>query len=179
RGRRPGCGIPLRHPHRPGSDPRGRRRPPRLNTPMPLQLLDRPPTILTRAERPDPDDLAAAGVAASLALWAAGGVLLLGSLADLGILWTVQRQTTPQWEFAALLRTAETLPRVVIALALVAGALYLRGSTWLGAYGLIALGTLLLGSFGAAVAVLIAQDYGALSRVASAATEGASRAVAL
>lgn len=147
---------------------------------MPIQLLDRPHVIVTRAERgPDPDVAATVSDAASVAMLAAAGALLLGSLVDLIVLWAVQRQTTPQWEFLALLDTVEAIPRMVTGLAFIGGALYFRRTASLLGYRLIALGAVLLGLVGAVVAGMIMIDYLALSRIESAATEGPLQGVAL
>jgi hypothetical protein len=147
---------------------------------VPIQLLDRPPVIVTRPQsRPDPDVAATVSDAASVIMWAAAGVLLLGSALDLALLWGVQRQPTPQWEFTALLSTAQLLPLFVMGLAFAGGALLLRGTATLAGYRLIAVATLLLGLVGAAIALRTGSEYISLSRVASAATEGPLRAVAL
>ena len=98
---------------------------------------------------------------------AAGLIFLVGSVLDLGILWIFQRQPNPQWEFTALATTAEGLPRLVLALALLYGGLYLGGSTALMAYRLVALTAIGVALAGAAVGGLMLTDFFVLRREVS------------
>lgn len=100
---------------------------------------------------------------ASTAFWAGGLVLLAGGLLDLGTLWIAQRQETLQWEFVAVSRTTEAVPRIVLALALCHGALYLRRSDTLWAYRALAAGLLVLGVAGLVLGGLTFTQYVALS----------------
>jgi hypothetical protein len=101
---------------------------------------------------------------ASWGLSAAGWIFLLGTVLDLGILWVFQRQEGAQFEFTALASTAEGLPRIVLAVALLYAGLYVGGSTSLIAFRL--LGLLLIGValLGAVVGALMLTDYFVLRR---------------
>jgi len=99
-------------------------------------------------------------VAAALSV--AGLIFLIGSLVDVALLWTVQRQPNPQWEFQALATTAEGLPRVVRGLAPIFGAMYVRRSTSLIKYRLFGLLLVCLGLLGIAIAGLMVTDFFAL-----------------
>jgi hypothetical protein len=102
---------------------------------------------------------------AAAALLAAGLVFVAGSLADYVILWLINRQDGPQWEFAAVTTTVEGMSRIVLGVALVYAGLHLRArpSVWLrralgAALLLIALAALVL-------AALMAMDFLALRNV--------------
>ncbi|MGH7552746.1 MAG: hypothetical protein ACREMQ_06925 [Longimicrobiales bacterium] len=97
-----------------------------------------------------------------LVLSAAGLIFLLGTLLDFVILWGFQRQAVPQWEFTALASTAEGLPRLILALALIYAAMHARGSTSLLGYRFLALGLIFIGLAGAAIGALMVTDYFAL-----------------
>jgi hypothetical protein len=91
-------------------------------------------------------------------------LFLAGAAYDLGILWIVQRQGSPEWEFGALTVTVETLPRFVLAIALLYIARSLRGSTSLIGYRLMAVFLLAIGLIGAAAAGLAVTDFFILRR---------------
>lgn len=99
-------------------------------------------------------------VAAGLSV--AGFIFIIGSIIDVVLLWTVQRQPNPQWEFTALATTAEGLPRIVLGIALVFAAMYVRGSTSIVKYRLYGLGLIVLGLVGLAIAGLMVTDFFAL-----------------
>lgn len=104
----------------------------------------------------------------SRGFYAAGMIFLIGTVLDLGILWVFQRQPNPQWEFTALATTAEGLPRLVLALALLYGGLYTAASTSLLAYRLLALIAIMVALAGAAVGGLMLSDFFVLRRQVSA-----------
>lgn len=119
------------------------------------------------------------GKVAALGMWAAGGLLLLGSLVDLGILWIVQYQRNPQWEFVAIASTLEGLPRFAMAFAFFYAALYLRRSVSFAAYRTLGVGVLLLGLVGGGLGVLALMDYLALSKLVAGVPESLVRSTAL
>lgn len=102
---------------------------------------------------------------ASLGAIAAGTVLLTGSVVDLGILWLLQRQDSPQWEYVAIANTLEAVPLVLIGLALLYAALAFRRVEGMLGYRLLAGAMLLLGLTGAALAALVVTSYLAIVRV--------------
>lgn len=99
---------------------------------------------------------------ASMVLWTASALLLLGTIVDLGILWVFQRQPGPQWEFVALVNTLEAFPRIVIAIGMAYVALAVRPMAR-SSQRLLAVALLVLGLTGAALAGLLVTDYLALS----------------
>lgn len=99
--------------------------------------------------------------------YAAGVIFLVGTALDLAILWVFQRQPGPQWEFSALASTAEGLPRLVLAIALLYGGLYTAASTSLLAYRFLALIAILIALAGAAVGGLMLSDFFVLRRQVS------------
>lgn len=102
---------------------------------------------------------------AAVALSVTGFIFIIGSFVDLLLLWTVQRQSVPQWEFTALATTAEGLPRIVLGIALVFAGMYVRGSTSLLKYRLFGLLLVGLGLMGVAIAGLMVTDFFALRSV--------------
>jgi hypothetical protein len=99
---------------------------------------------------------------AAAVLSVAGLIFIIGSMVDVALLWSVQRQPNPQWEFQALATTAEGLPRIVLGVALVFAAMYVRGSTSLLKYRLFGLLLLGMGLMGIAIAGLMVTDFFAL-----------------
>ncbi len=95
----------------------------------------------------------------TLGLGAAGVTFLLGTVLDFGILWWFEHVPGPQWEFTALSSTAAGLPRIVLALALLYGALYVRGSTSLRSFRVLAVASILSGLAGGLVGALTIVDY--------------------
>lgn len=91
-------------------------------------------------------------------------LFIAGAAYDLVILWVVQRQASPEWEFGALTATVETLPRFVLAIALLYIARSFRGSTSLLGYRLMAVFLIVIGLIGAAAAGLAITDYFILRR---------------
>lgn len=127
------------------------------------------------------EDLLAAGSPeglrrqAGLVLWAVSGVLVLGTVVDLGVLWLAQHQSNPQWEFVALVRTLDAFPRLALGFALAYVArLLCRSRSKLG-HRVLGVLVLLLGLVGAALGVLLLTDYFVLARV----VEGANAQLAL
>lgn len=143
-------------------------------------MASRNPIVMERASRPGrPSSHQPFGKVAALGMWAAGGLLLLGSLVDLGILWIVQHQRNPQWEFVAIASTLEGLPRFAMALAFFYAALYLRRSTSLAAYRTLSAGVLVVGLVGGGLGVLALMDYLALSSMVAGVPESLIRSTAL
>jgi hypothetical protein len=99
---------------------------------------------------------------AAVGLSVAGFIFIIGSIIDILLLWTLQRQPLPQWEFTALATTAEGLPRIVLGIALVFAAMFVRGSTSLLKYRLFGLMLIGLGLMGVAIAGLMVTDFFAL-----------------
>lgn len=97
---------------------------------------------------------------ASRALWAAGLIFLLGSLADLILLWTVTREPgNAQWEFTALALTIEGTPRIVLAIAMIWVALHIRDGSSLIVQRLFGGFLILLGILGAVIGAMMVGDY--------------------
>jgi len=119
------------------------------------------------------------GKLAAHGMWAAGGLLFLWSLVDLGILWIAQYQASPQWEFVAIASTLEGLPRFVMAIAFFYAALYLRRSQSLAAYRALGAGVLVLGLAGAGLGLLALMDYLALAGPVEGMPESLTRSTAL
>jgi hypothetical protein len=97
---------------------------------------------------------------AARALMAAGLLFLIGSLADLILLWTVNRDAgNPQFEFTALSLTVEGTPRIALAIALIWGALHIRGATSPLIQRVLAVSLILLGIGGAIVGAMMISDF--------------------
>lgn len=95
-----------------------------------MQAIATPPpqgTSRTRGPRRAPAAADHLGRSAGWLATAAGVIYLVGSLVDFGILWLLQRQDTLQWEFVALVQTAEGFPRLVLGAALILAGSSLRG----------------------------------------------------
>lgn len=112
-------------------------------------------------------DLAAKGRLMRHASMAAGILMLLGSLVDLGTLWILQRESSPQWEFAAISNTVDAIPRLVFALGFLVLALYFKENATVLGYRLIAVGFLLIGAGSLALGGLIAMSYFPLAKLAT------------
>lgn len=100
-------------------------------------------------------------------LWFMTGVLLIGSVIDLGVLWVLQRQNQPQWEFVAIANTLDAFPRFALALAGAYLALFVGRSTSLISFRVLATAAILLGVVSAALGALMVTDYLALAKLAS------------
>jgi hypothetical protein len=105
------------------------------------------------------------GRVASNGVLAAGIIMLFGVLVDLGILWLMQREPSPQWEFTAITNTVESVPRLVFGLGFLFAGLYLRGSTSAAAYRAVSMMLILVGVFSIALAGLLALSYFALGKI--------------
>ncbi len=103
-------------------------------------------------------------------LWFMAAVLLIGSLVDLGVLWGLQRQNQPQWEFVAISNTLDAFPRFVLAMAGAYLALFVTKSTSLFAFRVMAVFAVMLGLASAALGALLITDYFALAKLAAAQT---------
>jgi hypothetical protein len=124
-------------------------------------------TVLVERRPSEPPSAAALGRHASLILWAAGGVLLLGSLIDVAVLWGLQRQGTPQWEFVAVQNTLEALPRFALACALLALAVYVRRTGSGRVFRLLGVVLLLFAVAAAALGAILVTDYFIVARMAA------------
>jgi hypothetical protein len=103
---------------------------------------------------------------ASRGLWAGAAVLLLGSFIDLGVLWGLQYQATPQWEFVATMNTLEAYTRFSIGIGLIYAALFIGRSDSIWKYRLTAVFMLLMGIVAMVLGLVLLNDYFALSRIA-------------
>jgi hypothetical protein len=106
------------------------------------------------------------GQHAARGAWAGAAVLLLGSIIDLGVLWILQFQASPQWEFVATMNTLEAYTRFSIAVALIYAALYMGRSISLWKYRAAAAFMLLLGLAAIVLGLVLVNDYFALGRIA-------------
>jgi hypothetical protein len=102
---------------------------------------------------------------AAAALMAAGLVFVAGSVADYVILWLINRQSGPQWEFAAVTTTVEGMSRIVLGIALLFAGLYLRDAPARWPSRLLGLFLVLLAVASCALAGLMAMDFLALRDV--------------
>jgi hypothetical protein len=109
---------------------------------------------------------------ASRGLWAGASILLLGSFIDLGVLWVLQYQPTPQWEFVATMNTLEAYTRFSIGIGLIYAALFIGRSASMWKYRLTAVFMLLLGIVGMVLGLVLLNDYFALSRLTQDQTAG-------
>ena len=96
---------------------------------------------------------------AARALWAIGLMYIVGSLADVVLLWTVSYLADPVWEYSALATTIEGTPRIVLGVALVWTAFYIRGSNSLLVQRSLAVLLVLLGIAGAVIGAMMISDY--------------------
>ncbi len=97
---------------------------------------------------------------AARALFAAGLLFLLGSMADLAILWFYQFQPGNAYtEMVALSSTLEGLPRIALAAALIWAGMQIRGTTSLLAHRLLGTLLLLTGLAGGLAGALLISDY--------------------
>lgn len=97
---------------------------------------------------------------AARALLAAGLIFLIGSLADLILLWTVNRDAgNPQFEFTALSLTVEGTPRIALAIALIWGSVHIRGVTSPLLQQVMGVSLILLGMLGAVVGAMMISDF--------------------
>lgn len=119
-------------------------------------------TTGNRTPRPGAAVLAPSGVVGRILL-AAGIVYLVASLFDLGILWLAQRQDTIQWEFVALSRTAESYPRLILAIAFLSGGLWVQGTVSRLPYRILGALILILGIGALTILGLVGLNYATLS----------------
>lgn len=103
---------------------------------------------------------------AALGAWAASGMFMVGSIIDVGVLWLLQRQDQPQWEFVAIANTLDAFPRFALAIALLYAALYFGRSSSIAVYRVAAVGLVFLGLAAAALGALMVTDYFALAKLA-------------
>jgi hypothetical protein len=100
---------------------------------------------------------------ASTAVFAVAALFAAGALLDLVLLWGWQRAPeNPSWEFFAIASTVESLPRLVLGLALAIVGLHLAGSTLLLAYRALGALLALIGLAGLGLALLAGMDFFAL-----------------
>lgn len=101
---------------------------------------------------------------AARAVGGAGAIFLIGSVLDVLVLWIFQRQPGPQFEFTALASTAEAMPRLVLACALLFAALYLGRSSSLLWYRVLALLLIVFAMVSVAIGGMMITDYFVLRR---------------
>lgn len=126
-----------------------------------------------------PSDRSAFERHAAIGLWAGSLVLILGTAVDLAILWVVQRQAVPTWEFVAIANTLEAYPRIALGLGLAFPAIHLQHWGSRGAYRVLASLLILMGVAAAALGVLEMTDYFVLRAEASPQTLPFLRSTAL
>ena len=90
-----------------------------------------PSPILTPSERSGlrSSDVSALRRMVGTLLSCVGVALLFSTLVDLGILWWLQYQPDPEWEFTSLATTVDQWSLVVIGITGISAGLYLRRST--------------------------------------------------
>jgi hypothetical protein len=123
---------------------------------------ERPPVVLsTQQEKSRKRLLGDAWAAnAARALWAAGIIYLIGSVADMVLGLIVGADWgNPAWEFATTSGSAEGTPRIVLAIALIWVAMYIRGSSSLAAYRLFSLLLIAVGALSAVLGAIATSDY--------------------
>ena len=123
---------------------------------------EKPPVVLsTQQERSRQRLLGNAWAAnASRALWAAGLIYLIGSLADLVLLLAVKPNWgNPTWEFTVTSGTVEGTPRIILAIALIWVAMYIRGSSSLVVYRLFSLLLILIGALSGVFGAVGVSDF--------------------
>jgi hypothetical protein len=102
-----------------------------------------------------------------IGLWGAGLILLLSGIFDLSVLWLLQRVASPQWELMAIANTITAFPGLVLALAVLSLALYLRRAGGLWGIRILAGASVLLGLAGGALGLLMILDFFVLRGVVS------------
>ncbi len=130
-----------------------------------------PPTARVLLGETGPSAPAVSGDAfgrrAAQALWAAGSVLLIGTLLDWLVLWLLQRQPSTQWEYVAFQNSLEAIPRAAIGLALIAGGLHLGRVRSTAAFRALGAAFLMLALAAAAIGVLLVMEYFVLGKMAA------------
>lgn len=96
---------------------------------------------------------------------AAGLLLLIGSLIDVGVLWILQRQPSPQWEFAAGTRTIDASTRFASAFGFLYLAAFLSGRSSVTWYRVLGAVLILFATGVAVLGGIVASDYLALNRM--------------
>jgi hypothetical protein len=116
-------------------------------------------------KKANPAVLSAPGRArlAAYGAFAAGFIMFAGVLIDLGSVWILQRESSPQWEFAAVANTVESVPRAVFGLSFLLLALYLWESTSMVGFRVLGAILVLLGLTSAALGGLATLSYFELS----------------
>ncbi|HEX9728994.1 MAG TPA: hypothetical protein VGA37_10860 [Gemmatimonadales bacterium] len=99
------------------------------------------------------------GAHVALGCWAAAALFGLGTTIDSGVLWLAQHQPTVEWEFVALTRSIDAVPRAVLSVALVYAALFFGGRSSMLGYRLVAAALLLIGTISAALGAMLVMDY--------------------
>ena len=123
---------------------------------------ERPPVVLsTQQEKRRQRLLGDAWAAnAARALWAAGLIYLIGSLADIVLLVVVNSNWgNPAWEYAVTSGTVEGTPRVVLAIALIWVAMYIRGVSSLATYRLFSVLLIAIGVLSGVFGAVGVSDY--------------------
>ena len=100
----------------------------------------------------------------ALAMLGAGLLLTVGSLIDTGVLWIAERQGSSQWEFVATTNTLNSLPRLMLGVALLVGAAYAARISLTPTRFVLMGGVILIGLAGLALGGLVTLDYLELRR---------------
>jgi hypothetical protein len=97
---------------------------------------------------------------AGRALWAAGLIYLIGSLADMVLGMAVGSDWgNPAWEYTVTSGAVEGTPRIVLAIALIWVAMYIRGSSSLATYRVFSLLLIAIGALCAVLGAVAISDY--------------------
>jgi hypothetical protein len=118
----------------------------------------------------DPAPLVDWGRSAAWGVLAGGIIMLLGVMVDLGVLWILQHEPNPQWEFTAVANTVESVPRVVYGLGFLFVALHMMGSRRTGWYRVLGASLIAVGVLSIALAILLVLSYFPLSKLITQAT---------
>lgn len=117
------------------------------------------PTTPVMPTRPDASTPRANPRAAIASLLTGLGLaLLVAAIIDIAVLWTIQRESNAQAEFAALTTTLDNFSLVVIALAALGGALLLKDSG-VGALRVLGAVCLIAGAVAGFTGVLLLLDF--------------------
>jgi len=123
---------------------------------------ERPPVVLTtEQERIRKRMLGDAWAAnAGRALWAAGLIYLIGSLADMVLQMIVGADWgNPAWEYTVTTGAVEGTPRIVLAIAFIWVAMYIRGSSSLAGYRILSIVLIASGAACAVFGAIAISDY--------------------
>jgi hypothetical protein len=103
------------------------------------------------------------GRLAAFGAFAAGFIMLAGVVIDLGTMWILQRERSPQWEFAAVTNSVDSIPRAFFALGFLFIAMYLWEATSMTGFRVLGGLLIVLGLSSAALGGLATLSYFELS----------------